>query len=180
MSIGSAATPRRRWSNGRAVQPLVKIPQPDDVTAARIRANLLTFGRDLRRAGLNIGSGQILNFVEAVGQIDVKRRVDFYHASKATLVTMPEQIPFFDAEFAKFWRRVMNPVPPIEQEAGQENFDMPPPPGSDSSDSQENSGDPNSKQQRAKDRAILAVEDSASEESQGDEVESPPEDVLVF
>src|SRR4051812_24759605 len=181
MSIGSAATPRRRWSNGRAVQPLVKIPQPDDVTAARIRANLLTFGRDLRRAGLNIGSGQIINFVEAVGQIDVKRRVDFYHASKATLVTMPEQIPFFDAEFAKFWRRVMNPVPPVEQAVDQNNLDMPPPPGSDSSDSQENPGESGgNKQQRMKDRAILAVEDSAAEEGKGDELESPPEDVLVF
>src|SRR5690349_6948491 len=123
MSIASAAIRRLPWSSGRVVQQLISVPQPEDVSATRIRANLLTFGRDLRRAGLNLGSGQIISFVEAVGQIDVRRRIDFYHAARATLVTMPEQIPFFDAEFAKFWRRVMNPVPPVEQAVDQDNFD---------------------------------------------------------
>src|SRR5262249_12657336 len=75
----------------------------------------------------------------------------------------------------------MNPVPPVEQSIDQENFDMPPPPGSEASDQRENPGESSgSKQQRARDRAILAVEDSATDESQGAELESPPEDVLVF
>ena len=157
-------------------------PKPEDVDARRITSNLLTFGRDLRRAGLNLGSGQIINFVEAVGQIEVKRRVDFYHAARATLVTMPEQIPLFDAEFSRFWRRVMNPLPPVEQDIDPDSLDMPPPPGTDPQDqrqSQDEAG--GSQNQKTKDRSILAVEDSNSEDSgEGDELESPPEDVLVF
>lgn len=157
-------------------------PRPEDVDARRITSNLLTFGRDLRRAGLNLGSGQIINFVEAVGQIEVKRRVDFYHAARATLVTMPEQIPVFDAEFARFWRRVMNPVPPVEQPTDHDNLDMPPPPGSEPQDKRESQDQSNSAQnQRAKERSILAVEDSNAEDAgESDEMESPPEDVLVF
>ena len=157
-------------------------PKPEDVSARRITANLLTFARDLRKAGLNLGTGQIINFVEAVGQIDVRRRQDFYHASKATLVTMPEQIPYFDAEFARFWRRVMNPVPPVEHALDQENPDVPPPPGSEPKDQQENKGDAGgSENQKTRDRSILAVEDSEADDAgQGDEQESLPEDVLVF
>jgi uncharacterized protein with von Willebrand factor type A (vWA) domain len=145
-------------------------------------ANLLTFGRDLRHAGLNLGSGQIINFLEAVGQIDVRRRQDFYHAAKATLVTSPEQIPYFDAEFARFWRRVMNPTPPVERALDQDNLDMPPPPGSEPQEQQDGKGEQGgSENQRTRDRSILAVEDSESDDAgQGDEQESLPEDVMVF
>jgi len=155
---------------------------PDDVDARRITANLLTLGRDLRHAGLRIGSGQIMNFVAAIGEIDVRRRQDFYHAARATLVTMPEQIPVFDAEFSRFWRKVMNPAPPIEHPFDKDNMDMPPPPGSEPQDSKENTGESGgSENQKSRDRSILAVEDSnADDAGQGDEQESLPEDVLVF
>jgi uncharacterized protein with von Willebrand factor type A (vWA) domain len=89
---------------------------------------LLAFGRDLRRSGLNIGSGQILSLVEAVAAIDCKRRDDFYYASKSTLVTSPEQIPVFDAAFARFWRRLTNPLAVNEPPTDHHQFDMPPAP----------------------------------------------------
>ena len=128
-------------------------PKPEDVDARRITSNLLTFGRDLRSAGLHVGSGQIMSFVEAVGQIDVRRRTDFYHASKATLVTRPEEIPVFDAEFARFWRRVGNPVPPVEAEMREQESDEPPPPGSETKDKKENEGDgPGNKNERSRER----------------------------
>ena len=65
-------------------------------SSATLTSNLLTLGRDLRDAGMNIGSGQIINLVEAVSTIDCRRRDDFYSAAKTTLVTSPEQIPTFD------------------------------------------------------------------------------------
>src|SRR5215217_5208548 len=77
-----------RWSY------LERTPEP-----ACLTTNLLTLGRDLRDAGLNIGSGQIISLVEAVSAIDCKSREDFYSAAKTTLVTSPEQIPTFDLAF---------------------------------------------------------------------------------
>ena len=87
---------------------------PDDITAGRLTRNLLTLGRDLRAAGLPIGSGQLITFVESVGEIDCRIRNDFYSAAKTTLVNSPEQIPTFDAVFGRFWRQVMNPIAPVE------------------------------------------------------------------
>ena len=43
-------------------------PEMPPVSPQRIQANLLTFGRRLREAGLPVGSGQILAFLEAHGR----------------------------------------------------------------------------------------------------------------
>ena len=92
----------------------LKSRRPEDITAGRLTRNLLTLGRDLRSSGLPIGSGQLITFVESMGEIDCRVRQDFYAAAKATLVTAPEQIPMFDAVFGRFWRQLMNPFNPVE------------------------------------------------------------------
>jgi uncharacterized protein with von Willebrand factor type A (vWA) domain len=88
-------------------------PQPPQISPHLIRANLLTFGRRLREAGLPVGPGQILALLEAVSAIDIRRHQDLYHAARATVVTRPEQIPIFDAQFSRFWRELLGakPVP---------------------------------------------------------------------
>lgn len=157
-------------------------PRPEDVTPGRLAANLLSLGRDLRSAGLNIGSGQILNLVEALGEIGPANPEDFYSAARATLVNGPDQIPVFDAAFTRFWRQLVNPVAPIELPVDSADMQMPTAP---------NEQDPQGKDQKrnaekgekgaTKDRAILAVEDTEQAESEaGDEMDAPPEDVLVF
>ena len=78
-------------------------PELPPISSHRIQANLLTFGRRLRDAGLPVGSGQILSLVDALA-IDVFRHDDVYHAARASVVTRPEQIPVFDLEFSRFWR----------------------------------------------------------------------------
>ena len=89
------------------------VAEPPQVRPALIQANLLTFGRRLRAAGLPVGSGQIMSMLEATAGLDLRRHEDIYHATKATLVTRPEQIPVFDAQFARFWRELLGarPVP---------------------------------------------------------------------
>ncbi|MGI8478237.1 MAG: vWA domain-containing protein [Thermomicrobiales bacterium] len=155
---------------------------PGDVTAERLTSNLLTFGRDLRSAGLKLGSGQIMSFVAAVGEIDARIRNDFYHAARTTMLTSPEQIPTFDSEFARFWSRVNNPLAPVEAEVDPNELNMPPPPGSEPTDRREKQSDGDSGDGKsAKERAILAVEDTGDDDGgQGEDVESLPKDVLVF
>src|SRR3954451_22136491 len=115
MSTASGATWRTLWFRGPSMQQRVKAgAHPDDVSAVRLQANLLAFGRDLRDAGLRIGSGQIISFVEAVAEVYARRQMDFYHAARTTLVNSPEQIPAADARFTMLSRRVMNPMPPVE------------------------------------------------------------------
>lgn len=154
---------------------------PEDVSATRLQANLLAFGRDLRDAGLRVGSGQIISFVDAIAEIDCKRRMDFYQAAKTTLVNSPDQIPVFDAQFDIFWRKVMNPMPPVEQVQQPNELDMPPPPGSEPQERRETQNPEGEGESKiSKQRAILAVEDSNADSAEGENVDSPPEDVLVF
>ena len=155
---------------------------PEDVTAARLTRNLLTLGRDLRHAGLPIGSGQLLSFVESMGEIDVRVRQDFYAAARATLVNSPEQIPTFDAIFGRFWRRVMNPVAPVE--TSLEDLitdDMPPDESEARESSEEEKKAGQDKATGIREKSVLAVEDTG-EESVGEtqDLDEVPEDVIVF
>jgi uncharacterized protein with von Willebrand factor type A (vWA) domain len=154
----------------------------EDITSTRLTRNLLTLGRDLRAAGLPIGTGQLITFVESVGELDCRIRNDFYAAAKTTLVTSPEQIPTFDAIFGQFWRRVMNPIGPVETPLEDLiTGDEPPEDGTprDSTDEEKKAGADNST--RVRERSVLAVEDTGDEgDGEAQDLEDLPDDVIVF
>lgn len=66
--------------------------------------NIVHFARILRRAGLPIGSGHIVEALRAVAAVGIERRADFRAALFATLVSHPGQREIFDQAFATFWR----------------------------------------------------------------------------
>src|SRR5688572_11080764 len=66
--------------------------------------NLLIFGRVLRREGIDVHPGRMVDVVEALGQVNLGARDEVYHASRALLVHRPEQLGTFDRVFADFWR----------------------------------------------------------------------------
>ena len=66
---------------------------------------MLTFGRVLRRAGLDVHLGRLLDLVEALGHVNLGARDEVYHACRALLVHRHEQIAVFDRAFAAFWRQ---------------------------------------------------------------------------
>src|SRR6185369_16427880 len=71
--------------------------------------------------------------------------------------------------------------PPVEQLQQPNELDMPPPPGSEPQESKEKKdADGEGEKKTTRERAILAVEDSGEDSSDGEDMESPPEDVLVF
>ncbi len=151
-------------------------------STSTISSNLLTLGRDLRDAGMNIGSGQIINLVEAVSSIDLRRREDFYSAAKTTLVTSPEQIPVFDLAFARFWRRVLKPEIATDELFERHEFDMPPAPGDDAEQAQASKKQAaDNKNSSKKERAVVAVEDTDDQNSEDQQdLDALPEDVIVF
>jgi uncharacterized protein with von Willebrand factor type A (vWA) domain len=58
----------------------------------------------LRRAGLPVGPGQVIEAQQALTHIDLTRRRDVHAALRAVMATRHEHWEVFDAAFALFWR----------------------------------------------------------------------------
>jgi uncharacterized protein with von Willebrand factor type A (vWA) domain len=67
--------------------------------------NLLVFGRLLRRLGLDVNPGRMIDLVQALDLIEIGRKEDFYHTTRSLLVHRREDIPLFDQAFELFWRK---------------------------------------------------------------------------
>jgi uncharacterized protein with von Willebrand factor type A (vWA) domain len=78
---------------------------------SRLLDNLLVFGRVLRRAGIDVHPGRLLDVVEALGHVDLGSRDEVYHTCRALLVHRQEQIALFDRAFAAFWREHHHAAP---------------------------------------------------------------------
>jgi uncharacterized protein with von Willebrand factor type A (vWA) domain len=75
-----------------------------------ILAALVGFSRELRSAGLAIGSGDILSFTSAASLLDPSDLVDLYWAGRSTLVTRRESIPVYDEVFRRYFLGGADPV----------------------------------------------------------------------
>jgi uncharacterized protein len=65
----------------------------------RLAQNILVFCRTLRRAGLPIGTGQVIDALAAARIAGLQRRDDFYWALRAVLVNEPSQFRLFHQAF---------------------------------------------------------------------------------
>ena len=153
-------------------------PTLPPISSEVIRANLLTFGRRLRGAGLPVGSGQILSLVDAMGAIDVFRHDDVYHASRASVVTRPEQIPIFDLEFSRFWRELMGAKPaPLDPFTPQNAPGEPPLPDA----SKKRTEQRHTPEGAEDEKDIFHVSEGEDDPSlQEEEFEASPDDVMLF
>jgi hypothetical protein len=64
---------------------------------------LVDFGEELRRAGVPVGSGDLLTFCGAVASLDPGDLLDLYWAGRTTLLTRRDQIPVYDRVFRSFF-----------------------------------------------------------------------------
>ena len=85
----------------KALSPLDLL---DQLEGSRLVANIMHFGRILRAAGLPVGTGKILDGVNAICEIGVGNRTDFYWALHAVFVNRRDQHEMFDQAFHIFWR----------------------------------------------------------------------------
>jgi uncharacterized protein len=67
--------------------------------------NLLLFGRVLRRLGLDVNPGRMMDLVSALDHIEIARKQDFYFAARTLLVHEREALAVFDEAFELFWRK---------------------------------------------------------------------------
>lgn len=67
--------------------------------------NLLLFGRLLRGLGMDIDTGRMIELSQALVDVGIINKTDFYFTLRGLLVHRREEIPVFDAAFSTFWRR---------------------------------------------------------------------------
>jgi uncharacterized protein len=74
---------------------------PED---GKLAANITHFARALRKAGLKIGPGRIIDAIRAVEAAGFSERTDFYWVLHASFVSRPEERAVFHQVFRLYWR----------------------------------------------------------------------------
>jgi uncharacterized protein with von Willebrand factor type A (vWA) domain len=69
----------------------------------QIQRNLLVFGRLLRRLGIDVHVGRLLDVTEALQHVDLSSRDEVYYTCRALLVYRHDQLAIFDRAFEAFW-----------------------------------------------------------------------------
>ncbi len=82
----------------------VLLTEHDLERGLQLQRKLIEFGRLLWDMGLDVGPGRMVEASRTIAMIDVKKREDFYHALKCTLLSHHEQEPLFDQAFFYFWQ----------------------------------------------------------------------------
>lgn len=70
----------------------------------KFAANIAHFARALRKAGLPVGPGRVVDAIEAVRVAGFTERDDFYWVLHACFVSRPEHRTLFNQTFRLFWR----------------------------------------------------------------------------
>lgn len=67
--------------------------------------HVVTFGRVLREAGLEVGPGRLVDAVAGLAEVDLARREDVYWTLRATLVSRYDDLELFDRAFRAWFDR---------------------------------------------------------------------------
>jgi uncharacterized protein len=70
----------------------------------RLVVNITHFARALRRAGLPVGTGRVVDAIRAVEAAGFTDKYDFYHTLEACFVSRPEHRQTFAQVFRLYWR----------------------------------------------------------------------------
>lgn len=80
---------------------MVQLEIPDN---GRLSDNIAHFARALRKTGLRVGPGRVIEAIRAVQVAGFTSRNDFYWALHAVFVSRPEERQVFAQVFRLFWR----------------------------------------------------------------------------
>ncbi|SES16786.1 hypothetical protein SAMN04490244_106253 [Tranquillimonas rosea] len=70
----------------------------------KLAHNITWFARALRKAGLPLGTGRVIDAIRAVEAAGFTDRRDFYYTLQACFVSRPEHRAVFDQVFRLYWR----------------------------------------------------------------------------
>lgn len=84
--------------------------------------HVVTFGRVLREAGLEVGPGRLADALTGLDHVDLTRRDDVYWTLRQTLVARHDDLDAFDRAFRAWFLRA--PTAPVHREAGGETVQL--------------------------------------------------------
>jgi uncharacterized protein with von Willebrand factor type A (vWA) domain len=84
--------------------------QPPRAEGGFIR-HIVTFGRILREAGVEVGPGRTSDGLRGLSHVDIRSSDDVYWTLRATLVSRAEDLESFDKAFAAWFLRSPSPPP---------------------------------------------------------------------
>src|SRR6266508_6574993 len=74
---------------------------------------LAGFGRELRAAGLPVGTGQVLSFCQGLSHLDPTDLRDIYWSGRACLVSRHDDLAAYDKAFAQYFLGGAGPRPVV-------------------------------------------------------------------
>ena len=83
---------------------MVDYPALDLPENPRLTQNVIHFARALRKAGLPVGTGRVIDAIRAVEAAGFTSKTDFFYTLRACLVTRPEHRAVFAQIFRLYWR----------------------------------------------------------------------------
>jgi uncharacterized protein with von Willebrand factor type A (vWA) domain len=78
---------------------------------AFLAGTFVDFGRELRSAGIAVGTGDVMAYCAAASVLEPTDLVDVYWAGRATLLTARSQIPVYDEVFRRFFLGEASAIP---------------------------------------------------------------------
>ena len=82
--------------------------------------HVVTFGRVLREAGIEVGPGRVVDAVHGLGAVDLTRQEDVYFALRQTLVSRHDELELFDRAFTAWFLR--GPIAPVVRQRQERRF----------------------------------------------------------
>jgi uncharacterized protein len=85
------------------VAPSTVLADTAEDGAGEMAGVLVGFGRELRGAGLVVGTGEVLTYVSAAAELNPADLLDLYWAGRATLASRRDDIPVYDRVFRAYF-----------------------------------------------------------------------------
>ena len=101
--------------------------------------HVVTFGRVLREAGLEVGPGRLADALTGLDHVDLTRQDDVYWTLRQTLVARSEDLEAFDRAFRAWFLRA--PTAPLHRDSGGETVRLVRRAGAEGKRPDERSGD---------------------------------------
>src|SRR5687767_10427222 len=79
---------------------------------SNLQRNLIVFGRLLRRAGIDVHVGRMIDVTDALQHVDIASRDEVFHTCRALLVHRHDDLATFDRAFDAFWDALQRPAQP--------------------------------------------------------------------
>ncbi len=87
--------------------------------ADAVVSHVVTFGRVLREAGLEVGPGRLADALTGLDRVDLTRRDDVYWTLRQTLVSRHDDLESFDRAFRAWFLRAPTAPQQRDQDGGE-------------------------------------------------------------